>query len=125
MERGFEIVSAKIGRAILPLRATKNSAGYDFYTPEAITIRPGEVVKIMTGVKAKMQDGEFLMLDIRSSFGIKKGLVHCESIWNFMLFEKEPFVPILPIFFPIKRSVPFLIETILFVHSFNHSTNIN
>ena len=30
----------------LPKRATSGSAGYDFYTPIALTIQPGETVKI-------------------------------------------------------------------------------
>ena len=34
---------------MLPKRATKGSAGYDFFTPYPITIAPGETVKIPTG----------------------------------------------------------------------------
>ena len=32
----------------LPKRATAGSAGYDFYTPVPLTVRPGETVKIPT-----------------------------------------------------------------------------
>ena len=35
----------------LPKRATKGSAGYDFYAPAAITLKPGETAKIPTGWK--------------------------------------------------------------------------
>lgn len=41
----------------LPARATAGSAGYDFYTPVAVTIRPGEIVKIPTGIRAEMNEG--------------------------------------------------------------------
>ena len=54
-----------------PTRGTKNSAGYDFYSPDEYTIRPNEIVKIWTDVKAYMQPNEFLMLDVRSSMGGK------------------------------------------------------
>ena len=54
-----------------PTRGTKNSAGYDFYAPNEYTVRPNEIVKIWTDVKAYMQPNEFLMLDVRSSMGGK------------------------------------------------------
>lgn len=54
-----------------PTRGTKNSAGYDFYSPDEYTVRPNEIVKIWTDVKAYMQPNEFLMLDVRSSMGGK------------------------------------------------------
>ena len=55
----------------LPRRATKGSAGYDFCTPEAFTIRPGESVKIPTGIRAKIDDGWVLKLYPRSGLGFK------------------------------------------------------
>lgn len=54
-----------------PTRGTKNSAGYDFYAPDEYIVRPNEIVKIWTDVKAYMQPNEFLMLDVRSSMGGK------------------------------------------------------
>ena len=38
----------------LPKRATKGSAGYDFYAPAAITLKPGETAKIPTGIRADL-----------------------------------------------------------------------
>ena len=32
----------------LPKRATKGSAGYDFYSPLEFTLKPGETIKIPT-----------------------------------------------------------------------------
>lgn len=55
----------------LPTRGTKNSAGYDFYSPDEYIVRPNEIVKIWTDIKAYMQSDEFLMLNVRSSMGGK------------------------------------------------------
>ena len=35
----------------LPKRATTGSAGYDFYAPVDVTMKPGEIVKIPTGIR--------------------------------------------------------------------------
>ena len=35
----------------LPSRATAGSAGYDFFAPVEFTLKPGETVKIPTGVR--------------------------------------------------------------------------
>jgi dUTP pyrophosphatase len=78
--RGFEPVSKEfkkyefIENIKLPTRSTKNSAGYDFYSPIDIIITPQTSMIIWTDVKAYMQPNEVLMLYVRSSIGIKKGL---------------------------------------------------
>ena len=59
---------------ILPKRATKNSVGYDFFAINDISIKPGEIVKIPTGYKAKFNDNEALLIIIRSSLGFKYNL---------------------------------------------------
>lgn len=59
----------------LPQRATVGSAGYDIASAEDVTIAPGEIVMIKTGIKAYMQQGEFLAIYPRSSLGIKRKLV--------------------------------------------------
>lgn len=59
----------------LPKRATKNSAGYDFFSLFDFTLPPGESIVIPTGVKAYMPRGEFLAIYIRSGHGIKYGIV--------------------------------------------------
>ncbi len=58
----------------LPTRSTKHSAGYDFKAIYDFSIEPGEQKKIFTGVKAKMEIDEVLMLYVRSSMGIKHGV---------------------------------------------------
>lgn len=76
--RGFEIVSDNHRKSqeeiILPTRGTSKSAGYDFYSPINIQIQPNQKVCIWSDVKAYMQEGEVLLLFVRSSIGIKRGL---------------------------------------------------
>lgn len=48
--------------------------GYDFVNPERVTIQPNEIKYVKTGVKAKMQEDEVLLLYNRSSNPKKKGL---------------------------------------------------
>ena len=55
----------------LPRRATKGSAGYDFYAPFTFTLLPGETIKIPTGIKCRMNPGWVLKLYPRSSLGFK------------------------------------------------------
>ena len=55
----------------MPLRATKGSAGYDFYSPISITLKPGDSAKIPTGIRCKIDDGYVLQIYPRSSLGFK------------------------------------------------------
>ncbi|MBQ8998392.1 MAG: dUTP diphosphatase [Clostridium sp.] len=86
MERRFEFVKRVEGieGLKLPERATKFSAGYDFYNPERVEIKPYKLgdnpVLVKTGVKAYMGENEFLMIVNRSSNPKKKKLVIPNSI---------------------------------------------
>jgi dUTP pyrophosphatase len=55
----------------LPKRATKGSAGYDFYLPISISLKPGETIKIPTGIRAQMEEDWVLCLVPRSGLGFK------------------------------------------------------
>lgn len=55
----------------LPQRATKGSAGYDFFSPANFSIAQGESVKIPTGIRVKIEDGWFLSCYPRSGLGFK------------------------------------------------------
>ncbi len=55
----------------LPQRATKGSAGYDFYMPYDLTLEPGQTAKIPTGIRTKIADGWVLCLFPRSGLGFK------------------------------------------------------
>ncbi|MCP0887520.1 dUTP diphosphatase [Ligilactobacillus sp. WILCCON 0076] len=106
MKRGFQIVSKYSAENLqLPVRATKNAAGYDFFAredfvlpsiwklnfikilhairkksqlSEADFLQAKKVLKpylVPTGIKAYMQKDEFLMLANRSSNPLKRGLI--------------------------------------------------
>ena len=55
----------------LPKRATKGSAGYDFFTPFPIVLRPGATVKVPTGIRVEMQENWVLKCYPRSGLGFK------------------------------------------------------
>lgn len=55
----------------LPIRATKGSAGYDFYAPFDFEVLPSQTVKIPTGIRVKISEGWFLGIVPRSSLGFK------------------------------------------------------
>lgn len=60
-----------LNEVLLPRRATKGSAGYDFFAPETFTLAPRETVKIATGVRVKIKNGWVLMIFPRSGLGFK------------------------------------------------------
>lgn len=55
----------------LPKRATAGSAGYDFFAPAEFTLKPGETVKIPTGIRVEMQPEWVLKCYPRSGLGFK------------------------------------------------------
>lgn len=64
----------------IPVRATKYSAGYDFYSPRDIIIKPHSRSKfIWTDIKVNLPDGLYLQLYIRSSLASKYGILLCGS----------------------------------------------
>ena len=64
----------------MPKRSTKYSAGYDFINPEEVTIEPGTISYVKTGIKANMYRNEALILVNRSSNPKKKGLILANGI---------------------------------------------
>jgi dUTP pyrophosphatase len=103
--RGFEVVSGYEDKAVLPVRKTEYSAGYDLHSAETIAVESiwkqaskviaslvgfgefknlplTEAVKMIkptivkTGIKAYMQPDEYLHLVNRSSGPIKRGLIY-------------------------------------------------
>ena len=63
----------------LPVRATKYSAGYDFYSPIELTIPAGKSDIIWTNIKADCNPDEFLMLAVTSGMG-KRGIILSNGI---------------------------------------------
>lgn len=67
-----EVINLLLNRELkLPKRATKNSAGYDVFSPIDFTLQPGEEIKVPTLFKAYMQYSEFLGFFPRSGLGFK------------------------------------------------------
>lgn len=56
---------------MLPRRATVGSAGYDFFAPFDIELKPGETMAVPTGVRVKIAEGWLLSLYPRSGLGFK------------------------------------------------------
>ena len=40
----------------LPKRATKGSAGYDYFAPFDIVLKPNETIKVPTGIRVYMEE---------------------------------------------------------------------
>ena len=55
----------------LPKRATKGSAGYDFFAPVQIELKPNETIKIPTGIRVEILEDWVLKLYPRSGLGFK------------------------------------------------------
>lgn len=78
--RKFEVVKPEHRKyeelPVMPKRATRLSAGYDFVTPVEIVLKPHESSPLIpTDIKVLMEDDMSLELHVRSSLGIKKGLI--------------------------------------------------
>ncbi|NLJ89394.1 MAG: deoxyuridine 5'-triphosphate nucleotidohydrolase [Clostridiales bacterium] len=58
-------------KIVLPKRATKGSAGYDFFSPLSFILKPGETIKIPTGIRVEIADGWVLKCYPRSGLGFK------------------------------------------------------
>jgi len=85
MSRGFKVAKGFENKEIiLPERKTKFSAGYDIPAAEDCIIPPytfgAKPTLVKTGLKAYMEDDEYLMLCNRSSNPFKKGLILANSI---------------------------------------------
>ena len=58
-------------RIKIPQRATKFSAGYDFFSPLDFTLEPGRTIKIPTGIRCGMNTDWVLQCYPRSGLGFK------------------------------------------------------
>lgn len=66
-----EIIREIYEKISLPKRATAGSAGYDFYAPCRIELKPGEMTKILTGIRVQIKEGWVLKLYPRSGLGFR------------------------------------------------------
>ena len=78
-QRGFEEVPAQFIKVeettILPVRGDSKSAGYDLYLKKTLKSEPNEYPIFWPDLFAYMQDDEVLSIHVRSSIGVKKGLM--------------------------------------------------
>lgn len=78
--RGFEKARGFEGKVRqMPQRATPGSGGYDFWPLEAVTLNPGESHSFYTGIKSYMPANEILLVNIRSSYGLKHNIKLCNE----------------------------------------------
>lgn len=59
----------------LPARETVGSAGFDLASSVDMTVEPGQIVLVPTGLVVRVPDGYFLGIFARSSTPLKRGLV--------------------------------------------------
>ncbi|MDW3617580.1 MAG: dUTP diphosphatase [Candidatus Phytoplasma pruni] len=77
----FEVVSAFQNQQInLPQRQTNYSAGYDLEAAENMEIPSQQVVLVPTGVKASFPNHQVLLIYVRSSLPLKKGLMLANNV---------------------------------------------
>lgn len=80
MRKFYVIEKFKDLNISLPQRQTADSAGYDLATCEEVTIKPGEIVLIKTGLKVQIPKDEVLLVFPRSSLAIKRGLTMANNV---------------------------------------------
>lgn len=66
-----EEIKAIYDQIKLPKRATRGSAGYDFFSPVDFTLKPGETIKIPTGIRVFIEEDWVLNIFPRSGLGFK------------------------------------------------------
>lgn len=76
----FEKVSRIQDDIQLPVRATRNSAGYDFLAPEKVVLPAKTLTRVMTGIKCELRPYMVLILANRSSNPSKKSLFLANGI---------------------------------------------
>ncbi len=72
---GDDIITA-YSEIRLPRRATKGSAGYDFFSPVTLPegLKKGDSFTFPTGIRCKMNEGWVLLICPRSGMGFKTGI---------------------------------------------------
>ena len=82
--RKFEIVKDEFIKyenkdVKMPVRATKHSVGYYFYSPIDYVIKPNKTKLIFTNIKATFNEDEGLILAVTSGMG-KRGVILANGI---------------------------------------------
>lgn len=64
----------------IPQRDSEFIAGYDIYLLKDINLKPGEIIKLPTGLKSFFEKDEVLLLIVRSSMGFKYNIRLCNQV---------------------------------------------
>lgn len=64
----------------IPQRDSEFTAGYDIYLLKDIKLKPGEIIKLPTGLKSFFEKDEVLLLIVRSSMGFKYNIRLCNQV---------------------------------------------
>lgn len=64
----------------IPQRSSTASVGYDLLLLDDLTLAPGESAKLPTGLKARFQPDEVLLLVVRSKTGFKYNIRLCNQV---------------------------------------------
>lgn len=70
-ENKDQLIQSAYEKVKIPKRATSGSAGYDFVSPFSFVLRPGESIKIPTGIRVNIENGWWLGCLPRSGLGFK------------------------------------------------------
>ena len=78
VDNTYRVTNPKIVKrfedSIVPTRGSKDAAGLDLYAHDPATIKPGETVKIDTGISIELPRGTFGAIFARSGLATKQGL---------------------------------------------------
>ena len=66
--------------AIIPTYGTEFSAGADLYSTENLTIKPGEMVLVKTGLSMEIPNGYVGLIYARSGLATKRGLAPANKV---------------------------------------------
>lgn len=114
MTRGFEVVRDDMrkteGDVTLPTRGTKRAMAYDFYSNDTYNVKPNQVVKIWTDVKAYMGEDECLLINVRSSMGGKFMLANSQGWIDGDYYSNESNDGNIGIFLKNISEIPILIS---------------
>jgi dUTP pyrophosphatase len=81
MPRRFEVLPGYAERGVTPpQRQTAGAAGYDIAAAEDVTVPPGGVAVVPTGLRVLLPPGEFLALYARSSLAVRRGLTLANGV---------------------------------------------
>lgn len=81
MPRRFEVLDSYAARGVTPpRRQTGGAAGYDLAAAEDVTVPPGGVALVPTGLRVLLPPGEFLAIYARSSLALRSGLVLANGV---------------------------------------------